>query len=102
MALRRLAARVLSRAAFAAALACEFLHPSWHCDAVYESMRARDVALCLTDRRNRHGPLVATASWGFVRMHEGTAFPRPHYGSRALEAWVHRVGALWEPRADCF
>jgi uncharacterized protein YecE (DUF72 family) len=83
-------------------LACEFRHPSWHCDEVYESMRARDVALCLTDRRNRHGPLVKTASWGFVRMHEGTALPRPHYGSRALEAWVERVDALWGSRKDCF
>jgi uncharacterized protein YecE (DUF72 family) len=83
-------------------LACEFRHASWHCDAVYNLMSGRDVALCLTDRRNRHGPLVRTASWGFVRMHEGVARPQPHYGSRALAAWVERVGDLWGPADDCF
>jgi len=83
-------------------LVCEFRHASWHSDAVYDLMAARDVALCLTDRRNRHGPLVRTASWGFVRMHEGVASPRPHYGSRALSAWVDRVAALWRSSDDCF
>lgn len=85
-----------------ARLACEFRHPSWYRDEVYKAMDARDVALCLTDRRNRHSPLVRTASWGFVRMHEGLAVPRPHYATRALETWVDRVKALWGPRADCF
>jgi uncharacterized protein YecE (DUF72 family) len=83
-------------------LACEFRHASWHCDAVYDLMSHRDVSLCLTDRRNRHGPLLRTASWGFVRMHEGTASPRPHYGSRALAAWVERIAALWRRSDDCF
>jgi len=83
-------------------LVCEFRHASWHCDAVYDLMSARDVSLCLTDRRNRHGPLVRTASWGFVRMHEGVATPRPHYGSRALAAWVARVAAFWGTSGDCF
>ena len=83
-------------------LVCEFRHASWHCDAVYELMAARNASLCLTDRRNRHSPLVRTASWGFVRLHEGVAAPRPHYGSRALTAWVDRVAALWNADDDCF
>jgi uncharacterized protein YecE (DUF72 family) len=83
-------------------LVCEFRDASWQCDEVYALMSARDVSLCLTDRRNRHGPLVRTASWGFARLHEGVAKPRPHYGSRALAAWVERVAALWSTSDDCF
>jgi uncharacterized protein YecE (DUF72 family) len=95
-------ARVFDAFAKRARLACEFRHESWHTDAVYALLRDRDVALCLTDRRNRHGPLVRTASWGFLRMHEGTAEPRPHYGTRALQSWVDRIADLWGRQADCF
>jgi len=83
-------------------LACEFRHASWDADDVYALLRAHDVALCMTDRRNRHGPLVRTASWGFVRMHEGVASPHPHYGTKALRAWVDRVVDLWGRDAECF
>ena len=83
-------------------LACEFRHGSWFADEVYDVMRARDVALCLTDRRNHHGPLVRTASWCFVRLHEGTATPPPHYGTRALRSWVDRVRDLWGDTPACF
>jgi uncharacterized protein YecE (DUF72 family) len=83
-------------------LACEFRHESWHTEDVYGLLRDRDVALCLADRRNRHGPVVRTASWGFLRMHEGTAEPRPHYGSRALHSWIDRIADLWGRHAECF
>jgi uncharacterized protein YecE (DUF72 family) len=85
-----------------ARLACEFRHSSWYCDPVYDLMEAHGVSLCLADRRNRHTPLVRTASWGFVRMHEGVAAPRPHYGSRALATWVDRVSELWGTNGECF
>jgi uncharacterized protein YecE (DUF72 family) len=95
-------ARVLDTFGKRVRITCEFRHASWYVDAVYALLRDRDVALCLTDRRNRHSPLVRTASWGFVRMHEGVASPRPHYGSRALQSWVDRIGGLWGSRAECF
>jgi len=83
-------------------LVCEFRHPSWYCDKVYELMEPRDIALCLADRKNRHTPLVRTATWGFVRLHEGIATPRPHYGTRALAAWVERIVDLWGTDGECF
>jgi uncharacterized protein YecE (DUF72 family) len=94
--------RVIDAFAGRVQLACEFRHDSWFSDAVYDVMRARDVALCLTDRRNRHSPLVRTAPWGFVRLHEGTATPPPHYGTRALRSWVDRVRDLWGDAPACF
>jgi len=46
---------------------------------------------------------VRTASWGFVRLHEGTASPPTAYGRRALERWVERIADHWSGRAhDCF
>jgi uncharacterized protein YecE (DUF72 family) len=95
-------AQVIDAFAGRVRLACEFRHDSWHADEVYALLRERDVALCLTDRRNRHGPIERTASWGFLRMHEGTAEPRPHYGRRALQSWVDRLADLWGAQSDCF
>jgi len=95
-------ARVFDAFAQRVRLACEFRHDSWFTDDVYALLRDRDVALCLADRRSRHRPLVRTASWGFVRMHEGTAAPPLHYGTRALQSWVGRIVDLWGRHAECF
>jgi uncharacterized protein YecE (DUF72 family) len=93
---------VLDRFAGRARVACEFRHPSWHCDAVHDLLASRDAALCLTDRRNRHNPIVRTASWVFLRMHEGTAAPVPCYGKRALTSWVDHVRTLVGTRGEGF
>jgi len=95
-------ANVLDAFGSRARLVCEFRHDSWFCDEVYALLRDHDVAVCLADRRNQTTPLVRTASWGFVRMHEGTAEPRPHYGTRALQHWVDRIADLWDADAACF
>jgi uncharacterized protein YecE (DUF72 family) len=94
--------RVFDAFATRVRLACEFRHDSWFTDDVYALLRDRDVALCLADRRSRHSPLVRTASWGFVRMHEGTATPPPHYGTGALRSWAGRIVDLWGRHAECF
>jgi len=36
-------------------------------------------------------PLWRTARWGYLRLHEGRAQPRPRYGSAALRSWVARI-----------
>lgn len=82
-------------------LALEARHPSWFSDEVLTLLAAHDAALCLGDRRGRPtAPLVATASWGYVRLHEGRASPWPSYGDRALRSWVHRIGERWPADAD--
>lgn len=84
-------------------LAVEFRHPSWHTDEVFDLLARHDVALCLADRRSRlEGPLLRTATWGYLRMHEGTADPRPCYGEDALRKWVDRLLERWGPGADVF
>jgi uncharacterized protein YecE (DUF72 family) len=84
-------------------LAVEFRHDSWFTDDVLDLLRRHDVALCLADRRSRMvGPFERTAGWAYLRMHEGTADPRPCYGDDALRSWVERLLERWGPEADVF
>jgi uncharacterized protein YecE (DUF72 family) len=75
-------------------------HESWDTDEVHEVLRSRDAALCLWDRRNQHGPLVRTASWCYLRLHEGRTASPPGYGRRALTTWVERLAERWGEQAD--
>ena len=83
-------------------VAVEFRDDSWYTDEVREILQRHRAALVLADRRNRHTPLWRTADWGFVRLHEGLARPRPCYGERILETWVERIAELWKPEGDVF
>jgi uncharacterized protein YecE (DUF72 family) len=83
-------------------VAVEPRHESWFVDDVYEILARHDAALCLTDRGRRRGPIERTADWVFLRFHQGTASPRPCYGERALEAWVHRLCEQWPADADFY
>ena len=81
-------------------LALEPRHPSWFVDEIYDILRARDAALCLTDRRSRPGVVARTASWFYLRFHEGNASPHPCYGRQSLESWTRRLLTLWDRDAD--
>ncbi|MFP5319596.1 MAG: DUF72 domain-containing protein [Acidimicrobiia bacterium] len=73
----------------------EFRHPSWFTDGTRALLERRGAALCLADSPHRETPLWRTAGWGYVRLHEGTAAPRPCYSREALEAWAARLAGLW-------
>jgi uncharacterized protein YecE (DUF72 family) len=87
-------------------VAVEPRHESWWVDDVREVLTRRHAALCWADRLGRPAaPLWRTADWGYLRMHEGTASPKPTYGRAALGTWLDRVGAAWPLRstgADVF
>jgi uncharacterized protein YecE (DUF72 family) len=84
-------------------IAVEFRHTSWFTDEVRELLEERNVALCLADRRSRLlAPPWRTADWGYVRMHEGRAAPRPSYGDAALAGWAKRIARLWDDEADVY
>jgi uncharacterized protein YecE (DUF72 family) len=81
----------------------EFRHDSWFTEPVFALLAEHDAALCLADRRSRPlAPLRRTASWAYLRMHEGTAHPRPCYGEGALRSWIDRLLGEWGPAADVF
>jgi uncharacterized protein YecE (DUF72 family) len=68
--------------------AFEFRHPSWLDDGTWDVLRARGAALCVADAgEETDAPLVATASFGYLRLR------REAYDERTLAGWVERVRA---------
>ena len=69
----------------------EFRHESWFEDDVFDALRARDIAMCVTEQPEFASPVVATASWGYARLH------KLDYGAEALAAWAAKLKAMpWE------
>ena len=66
----------------------EFRHESWFGDDVFDVLRARDIAMCITEQPEFASPLVATASWGYTRLH------RLDYDDAALAAWSKKLSAM--------
>jgi uncharacterized protein YecE (DUF72 family) len=73
-------------------VALEFRNASWFEDDVYEALRAHDAALCVAETEpddkeasSEAVPLVATASWGYLRLR------RENYTDADLEAWAARI-----------
>jgi uncharacterized protein YecE (DUF72 family) len=66
----------------------EFRHPSWFDDDVYDLLRARDVPMVTVDvdeGEDTGSPLVATASWGYLRLR------RSAYAEEGLRVWADRI-----------
>ncbi len=77
-------------------VAVEPRHPSWWTPAIRDLLAERDVALCWADQLGRPvTPLWRTASWGYLRFHQGAASPWPRYGRQSLRSWLDRITASW-------
>jgi uncharacterized protein YecE (DUF72 family) len=75
-------------------VAVEPRHRSWWIDDVRRALERHGAALCWADRRGRPVvPLWRTANFGYLRLHEGRAEPRPRYGGAALRSWLDRIAA---------
>jgi uncharacterized protein YecE (DUF72 family) len=73
-------------------VAVEPRHRSWWSAEIRKTLESRGAALCWADRLGRPiTPLWRTADFGYLRMHEGRAQPRPRYGRRALASWRDRI-----------
>ncbi len=72
----------------------EFRHASWFDDHVLDALRARDIPLCITEQPEFASPVVATASWGYTRLH------RLDYDAAALATWAQRLAA--QPWSDAY
>jgi uncharacterized protein YecE (DUF72 family) len=72
-------------------VAVEFRHASWETDEIRGILEAHGAALCLADRRRPLRPLWSTTDWTYLRVHQGTAAPRPCYGREALDGWAARL-----------
>jgi uncharacterized protein YecE (DUF72 family) len=65
----------------------EFRHESWFCDEVFDALRARDIPMCIVEQPEFASPVVATASWGYARLH------RFDYDAALLGEWAKRIAA---------
>jgi uncharacterized protein YecE (DUF72 family) len=84
-------------------LAVEPRHETWWTPEIRQVLAAHDAALCWADRHARPvTPLWRTATWGYLRLHEGRAQPWPSYGPQALRSWVGRLAGTWPDEADVF
>lgn len=73
-----------------ARLAFEFRHASWFDDDVYAVLRAHDAVLCTAHTEDGATPLVATSSWGYLRLRNIA------YDDAELDAWIARIrGQPW-------
>jgi uncharacterized protein YecE (DUF72 family) len=65
----------------------EFRHESWFEEDVFDALRARDMALCITEQPEFASPVVATASWGYARLH------KKDYDAASLASWANTLKA---------
>jgi uncharacterized protein YecE (DUF72 family) len=72
----------------------EFRHESWFEDDVFDALRERDVAMCITEQPEFASPVVATASWGYARLH------RFDYDDETLAEWARKIAA--QPWGDAY
>jgi uncharacterized protein YecE (DUF72 family) len=79
-------------------------HPSWFNDEVRGVLETRGAALCWADRGSRAlTPLWRTASWGYLRLHEGrSGRNHPCYGAAALSGWAARLAQHWNGEEEVF
>jgi uncharacterized protein YecE (DUF72 family) len=83
-------------------VAVEPRHESWWTDQARAVLAERNAALCWADRLGEPvTPLWRTADWGYLRFHEGTAWPWPRYPDKPLRAWAERLAAAW-PGGDAY
>jgi uncharacterized protein YecE (DUF72 family) len=83
-------------------VAVEPRHESWFTPALYALLERHDAALCWADRPRWRPDPIRTAGWGYLRLHEGRATPRPCYGRDALASWARRVADRFGPDDDVF
>jgi uncharacterized protein YecE (DUF72 family) len=79
-----LLAAALERFPAGVRVAVEPRHDSWWRPEIEAVLGRYRAALVWADRLGRPtGPLWRTTDWGYLRLHEGTAAPRPRYGRAA-------------------
>lgn len=78
---------VMAEVAPALQPAFEFRHASWFCDEVYGALADAKAALCIADDEKLTTPMVATTSWGYLRLRQ------EGYDTEALGGWWRQVQA---------
>ncbi len=65
--------------------AFEFRHDSWFTDATWDTLRARNIALCVAETEERNTPDVVTADYAYYR------YRKPNYTADERKVMVGRI-----------
>ncbi len=65
--------------------AFEFRHESWFDDEVFETLRARNAALCIADTEKLKTPKISTADYGYLRLR------REDYEKSDVQRWAEFI-----------
>ncbi len=76
--------------------AFEFRHDSWHDEAVFDRLRARNLALCIADTESRSTPLVSTADYSYFRLRD------EGYTDADIGSWSRSARELGADGRDVF
>jgi uncharacterized protein YecE (DUF72 family) len=76
--------------------AFEFRHASWHDDAVYARLHARNLALCVADSEKLSTPVQITADFGYFRLRD------QGYTAADIERWARTIAAHSAACRDVF
>ena len=74
-------------------VAFEFRHASWHDDAVFDLLRGKNAALCISDSEALTTPPVVTADFGYFRLRD------EGYKRADLQRWgalILASGGAWK------
>src|SRR4029450_12203443 len=76
--------------------AFEFRNASWLDDEVFETLRDRNLALCIADSETRETPLVQTADYAYFRLRD------EGYGDADIAKWTETAKNLAVTARDVF
>jgi uncharacterized protein YecE (DUF72 family) len=65
--------------------AFEFRHPSWFDDEVFERLKARNLALCVSDSEKLSAPVKVTADYAYFRLRD------EGYGPDDIARWAETI-----------
>jgi uncharacterized protein YecE (DUF72 family) len=71
--------------------AFEFRHTSWYCDSVFNTLKAHNIALCISDHGDAPSPWEVTADHVYIRGHGPSGRYHGSYRKPALEKWAHAI-----------
>jgi uncharacterized protein YecE (DUF72 family) len=84
------------------AVAVEFRHPSWYHEEIYEILRHRHAALCISHLAGVQSPVMATAATVYLRLHGSGEKYAGAYGAEGLRPWVERISAWLADEREVF
>jgi len=80
----------------------EFRDPSWYEPEIFNLLRDRDIALCLSDHHDAPSPWEVTAHHVYIRGHGPSGQYKDRYPKKTLSRWAREIAAWRRKRLKVF